>query len=205
MKENWAAVVPYLAMITGVQFGITGVAKVIGAAPYKKLDRLGKTIEAAVSLATGTMLVILFVESAKLTEADTEVLAEERLWLAREWAFVYATVFAIFLVWGIAIVFGKTRWRIGTLLLTVFSIVAVWAETLGPDGRLWLEKSVQSSIWVLLAGIAAVFVFRLLPIPIQRRIAEVFLARRRRFVQWLEPSSLNTTAAPPTDSHTSVS
>ena len=59
MKENWSEFVPFLAVLTMLQLGSMGIAKTIGAMPYKKLDRFAKCIEGAVSLASASIIGIV--------------------------------------------------------------------------------------------------------------------------------------------------
>ncbi|MFD1811343.1 hypothetical protein [Rhodococcus gannanensis] len=187
MKENWGLLVPYLAMITGCQLFATSLSKVLSALPFKKLDRLGKTIEAACGLASATMLVGAFVLMARESDVMADVAADERLWLAREFALLYGVVALFYLGWAIAIVFGGPHIRFWAVALSIGFLVVAWATTLDAPASEQVARVVVPAFFTVL-GLIAVPFFAAVMVPglVHRHV----VARWRAFVHWLEPTDL---------------
>ncbi|MBL1080066.1 hypothetical protein JK358_37285 [Nocardia sp. 2] len=196
MKDNWSFFVPYIAVVTAVQFGITGVAKFVGAFPYKKLDRLGKCIESAVSLATGALLAFLFFSVAGSGGRIADSPRGERIATASGFLQVYAVLFAFFLIWTSAIIFGGIGTRAFVLGLTVVGVLVNLGGLPSPE----VVETMRTVFGRAVAGVVAVTMVvivcaEILPARLRSPVLELWhrttsnLALRRvRFISWLEPT-----------------
>ncbi|WCT06164.1 hypothetical protein [Rhodococcus qingshengii] len=177
MRENWAYLVPYIAVLTAFQVGLTGVTKLLGLAAYRKVQRFATAADAATGITSCGFAMLMFVVATKpLTPADT-VRSDNPTDLLRALVTGYLVSFIVVLILTLLIAFGNPVVRRCAVLIGIVSF-CISAQAIFD---VQIKPSEQQTVWGLI--IAA-------PVGLS-----VFLLRSP-ILAWLEPIDDS-----PTDAH----
>ena len=185
-----------------LQLGSMGIAKTIGAMPYKKLDRFAKCIEGAVSLASASIIGIV-VWSVMVEKPGTRIVLdseESRSQTVSDMAGAYVFLCVVFLIAISVFSFGSFRAKLVTGAFVIFALLVNVSALTSFNFVGYLRSATVIAEAVLPTVISGIICAHIVWIVspsgwrafVRQQLLKVqgsLAARKNRTIQWLEPSA----------------